>query len=61
MTKNKKCIYDTLRIMWKDNLKARILCSDGTYKKPEIKEGDELIDCQNYLRHEYKVGRKIKL
>lgn len=59
--KIKNSIYDTLRIMWKDNLKARILCSDGTYKKPEIKEGDELIDCQNYLRHEYKVGRKIKL
>lgn len=53
--KIKNSIYDTLRIMWKDNLKARILCSDGTYKKPEIKEGDELIDCQNYLRHEYKV------
>ena len=62
MTRNtENRIYDTLRIMWKDNLKARILCSDGTYKKPEIKEGDELIDCQNYLRHEYKVGRKIKL
>lgn len=30
--KNKNSIYDTLRIMWKDNLKARILCSDGTYK-----------------------------
>lgn len=59
--KIKNSIYDTLRIMWKNNLKARILCSDGTYKKPEIKEGDELIDCQNYLRHEYKVGRKIKL
>ena len=59
--KIKNSIYDTLRIMWKDNLKTRILCSDGTYKKPEIKEGDELIDCQNYLRHEYKVGRKIKL
>lgn len=59
--KIKNSIYDILRIMWKDNLKARILCSDGTYKKPEIKEGDELIDCQNYLRHEYKVGRKIKL
>lgn len=59
--KIKNSIYDTLRIMWKDNLKARILCSDGTYKKPEIKEGDELIDCQDYLRHEYKVGRKIKL
>lgn len=59
--KIKNSIYDTLRIMWKDNLKARILCSDGTYKKPEIKEGGELIDCQNYLRHEYKVGRKIKL
>lgn len=59
--KIKSSIYDTLRIMWKDNLKARILCSDGTYKKPEIKDGDELIDCQNYLRHEYKVGRKIKL
>lgn len=59
--KIKNSIYDTLRIMWKDNLKARILCSDGTYKKPEIKEGDELIDCQNYLRHEYKVGQKIKL
>lgn len=59
--KIKNSIYDTLRIMWKDNLKARILCNDGTYKKPEIKEGDELIDCQNYLRHEYKVGRKIKL
>lgn len=59
--KIKNSIYDTLRIMWKDNLKARILCSDGTYRKPEIKEGDELIDCQNYLRHEYKVGRKIKL
>lgn len=60
-SKIKSSIYDTLRVMWKDNLKARILCSDGTYKKPEIKEGDELIDCQNYLRHEYKVGRKIKL
>lgn len=59
--KIKNSIYDTLRIMWKDNLKARILCSDGKYKKPEIKDGDELIDCQNYLRHEYKVGRKIKL
>ena len=59
--KIKQSIYDTLCIMWKDNLKARILCSDGTYKKPEIKDGDELIDCQNYLRHEYKVGRKIKL
>ena len=32
-----------------------------SHKKPEIKDGDELIDCQNYLRHEYKVGRKIKL
>lgn len=53
--KIKNSIYDTLRIMWKDNLKARILCSDGTYKKPEIKEGDELIDCQNYLRHEYNI------
>ena len=59
--KIKNSIYDTLRIMWKDNLKARILCSDGSYKKPEIHEGDELIDCQNYLRHEYKLGRKIKL
>ena len=59
--KIKESIYDTLLIMWKDNLKARILQSDGTYKKPEIKEGDELLDCQNYLRHEYKVGRRITL
>ncbi len=59
--KIKNAIYDTLRIMWKDNLKARILCSNGTYKKPVINEGDELLDCQNYLRHEYKVGRKIHL
>ena len=59
--KIKESIYDTLCIMWKDNLKARILQSNGTYKKPEIKEGDELLDCQNYLRHEYKVGRRITL
>lgn len=59
--KIKKSVYDTLRIMWKDNLKARILCSDGTYKKPEINEGDELLDCQNYLRHQYKMGRRIEL
>lgn len=59
--KIKESIYDTLLIMWKDNLKARILQSDGTYRKPEIKEGDELLDCQNYLRHEYKVGRRITL
>ena len=59
--KIKESIYDTLLIMWKDNLKARILQPDGSYKKPEIKEGDELLDCQNYLRHEYKVGRRITL
>lgn len=59
--KIKESIYDTLLIMWKDNLKARILQLDGSYKKPEIKEGDELLDCQNYLRHEYKVGRRITL
>ena len=59
--KIKSSIYDTLRIMWKDNLKARILCSDGTYKKPQIKKDEELIDCQNYLRHEYKIGKKIQL
>ena len=59
--KIKESIYDTLCIMWKDNLKARILQSNGTYRKPEIKEGDELLDCQNYLRHEYKVGRRITL
>lgn len=59
--KIKESIYDTLLIMWKDNLKARILQPDGSYKKPEIKEDDELLDCQNYLRHEYKVGRRITL
>ena len=59
--KIKSSIYDTLRIMWKDNLKARILCSDGAYKKPQIKKDEELIDCQNYLRHEYKIGKKIQL
>lgn len=58
--KVKSIIYDTLRIMWKDNLKARVLCSDGTYKKPEITEGAPLLDCQNYLRHEYKWGKKIE-
>lgn len=57
--KVKGIIYDTLRIMWTDNLKARILCPDGTYKKPKIAEGAPLIDCQDYLRHEYKWGRKI--
>lgn len=60
-SKIKSSIYDTLLIMWKDNLKARILTNDGTYIKPEIKDGDDLIDCQNFLRHEYKVGRKIRL
>ncbi|WP_407466337.1 polyphosphate kinase 1 [Megamonas hypermegale] len=60
-SKIKESIYDTLLIMWRDNLKARILCSDGSYKKPEIKEGDELHDCQNELRHEYKMGRRITL
>lgn len=59
--KIKSSIYDTLCIMWKDNMKARILTNKGTYIKPEIKEGEETIDCQNYLRHEYKVGRKIRL
>lgn len=60
-TKIKETIYNMLQIMWKDNLKARILCSDGTYKKPVVKEGDDLLDCQHYFLNTYKLGKALKV
>lgn len=59
--KIKETIYNTLLIMWKDNLKARILGSNGTYSKPEIHEGDELLDCQHYFLNTYKLGKALKV
>lgn len=59
--KIKETIYNMLQIMWKDNLKARILCSDGTYKKPEVHEGEDLLDCQHYFLNTYKLGKALKV
>ena len=33
-------------IMLKDNVKGRIMKSDGKYYRPEIKEGEQKIDFQ---------------
>ena len=46
----KSCILKILQILLKDNVKARVLLSDGTYIKKEIKDGDKIIDSQKYFQ-----------
>jgi len=42
-------IYSMLKIMLKDNVKGRVMLSDATYKKEEIKDGEEEINSQEYF------------
>lgn len=46
----KSQILKILHIILKDNVKARMLLSDGTYIKKEIKDVDEIIDSQKYFQ-----------
>lgn len=44
----KRSIYDALMVMLSDNVKARMMNSDGTYSRID-KRGKELINSQNYF------------
>ena len=57
----KSCILKILQILLKDNVKARVLLSDGTYIKKEIKDGDKIIDSQKYFQeHSLHPGIEFK-
>lgn len=45
----KKRVSKMFNIMLKDNIKGRIMKSDGKYYRPEIVEDEELIDSQEYF------------
>ena len=49
-------ILHILDIMFKDNVKARLLGSDGIYRKKEI-DGDQAFDSQQYLIEEIIAGK----
>lgn len=50
---NKKSrVGNMFNIMLKDNVKGRIMKSDGKYYRPEIKEGEQKIDSQEYFFEE---------
>lgn len=49
-------ILHILEIMFKDNVKARLLGSDGIYRKKEI-DGDQTFDSQQYLIEEVIAGK----
>lgn len=45
----KKRIRDMFTVLMKDNVKARIMNSDGTYVHAERKDGEEPLNSQEYL------------
>ncbi len=47
----KEAIYKSLLIMWRDNIKGRILCSDGNYEK--FSQDAEPLNSQNYFLKQY--------
>lgn len=48
----KKRVRDMFRVLMSDNVKARIMLSDGTYVHAERAEGDELLNAQEYFYEE---------
>ena len=58
----KKRIREMFNILMKDNVKARIMLSDGTYIHAECNEGDEKINSQEYFYDEAyrRLDEKIK-
>ena len=50
--KLKKRLYDMFRVLMSDNVKARIMMSDGTYLKTVPKEGEEIVNSQEYFYQE---------
>lgn len=44
-------VYDVLKLQWKDNVKARVMTSDGEFKKPEPPEDAPRINAQETLMH----------
>ncbi|WP_026884560.1 RNA degradosome polyphosphate kinase [Clostridium akagii] len=55
---NKHKIKNYLEVYLSDNVKARILCSDGRYNRVTFKEEDERINSQNYFAK--KAMKQIK-
>ncbi|MBR6622350.1 MAG: polyphosphate kinase 1 [Ruminococcus sp.] len=50
--KLKKRIRDMFAVMMKDNVKARIMQNDGTYIHAERKDGEEMLNSQEYFYDE---------
>ena len=48
----KKRVSKMFGIMLQDNIKGRYMKSDGKYYRPEITEGETLIDSQEYFFEE---------
>ncbi len=46
---SKQTLIDMFDVMYKDNVKTRIMLADGTYERAEAGEGDELLDSQRYF------------
>ena len=44
-------VFDVLKLQWKDNVKARVMTSDGGFKKPEPPEDAPRVNAQETLMH----------